>query len=243
MNLRSLIFILLGAAACCSSLGCRSAPGKPRLDAESARPEQVLDFPALYKQNCAACHGADGNNGAAISLANPVYLLTAGMNNIGRITATGLPGTLMPGFARSAGGTLTDVQVKALVNGMFVAWGKTASLSGATPLPYASHTAGDPEHGRPAFVAFCAACHGASGSGVKDKTGSIVDPSYLALMSDQSLRSIILTGRPDLDMPDWRSDIKGADAHAMTDQQVTDVVAWLAAQRPADPQQTSPKQP
>ena len=37
-------------------------------------------------------------------------------------------------------------------------------------------------------------------------SGSIVDPSYLALVSDQSLRSTIIAGRPDLGMPDWRSD-------------------------------------
>jgi cytochrome c oxidase cbb3-type subunit 3/ubiquinol-cytochrome c reductase cytochrome c subunit len=58
-----------------------------------------------------------------------------------------------------------------------------------------------------------------------------VDPSYLALVSDQSLRSTIIAGRPDQGMPDWRSDISGAGSGTMTDQEITDVVAWLAAQR------------
>ena len=36
-------------------------------------------------------------------------------------------------------------------------------------------------------------------------------------------------------MPDWRSDISGPGSRAMTDQEITDVVAWLAAQRHAYP--------
>jgi hypothetical protein len=32
-------------------------------------------------------------------------------------------------------------------------------------------------------------------------------------------------------MPDWRSDLKGSGARAMTDREITDVVAWLAAER------------
>jgi cytochrome c oxidase cbb3-type subunit 3/ubiquinol-cytochrome c reductase cytochrome c subunit len=50
-------------------------------------------------------------------------------------------------------------------------------------------------------------------------------------VSDQSLRSTIIAGRPDQGMPDWRSDISGPRSRAMTDQEITGVVAWLAAQR------------
>jgi len=90
------------------------------------------------------------------------------------------------------------------------------------------------------FGEFCAHCHGADGRGAKGQTasdpdavsGSIVDPSYLALISDQSLRSTIIAGRPDQGMPDWRSDISGPGSRAMTDQEITDIVAWLVAQQP-----------
>ena len=37
-----------------------------------------MEFATLYKQNCAGCHGENGKNGAAISLADPVYLAVAG---------------------------------------------------------------------------------------------------------------------------------------------------------------------
>ena len=83
MNLRPLILWILACAAALSSAGC-NAPGKPGPNPEVARPEQILDFSTLYAQNCAACvlHGVDGHNGAAISLANPVYLAVTSVSNI-----------------------------------------------------------------------------------------------------------------------------------------------------------------
>jgi cytochrome c oxidase cbb3-type subunit 3/ubiquinol-cytochrome c reductase cytochrome c subunit len=60
-----------------------------------------------------------------------------------------------------------------------------------------------------------------------------VDPTYLALVSDQYLRSIIIAGRPDQGMPDWRSD----SSQSLTDVQITDIVSWLASRRIADPGQ------
>ena len=41
--------------------GCDRLPGRPSVREEIARPEQVLDFNTLYKENCAGCHGADGS--------------------------------------------------------------------------------------------------------------------------------------------------------------------------------------
>jgi mono/diheme cytochrome c family protein len=210
---------------CLLLVGCRNPPGKPRVDVVALRPDQVLDFPTLYKQNCAACHGDRGRQGAALSLANPIYLATAGLDNLEQAIANGTPGTLMPAFAKSRGGLLTDSQVKVLSAGMMQTWG--SSSTGPATLPYASHTAGNLESGNVAYVTFCASCHGADGTG-SGKLGSIVDPAYLGLISDQALRSTIVAGKPDQGMPDWRSDSAG---RVMTDQEATDIVAWLASLR------------
>ena len=101
-----------------AGIGCGRIPGKPGPGPEVVRPDEVLDFPALYKQNCAACHGENGRSGAAISLANPVYIALAGENRLQGVIASGVPGKLMPAFARSAGGMLTDGQVSALAQGI-----------------------------------------------------------------------------------------------------------------------------
>jgi cytochrome c oxidase cbb3-type subunit 3/ubiquinol-cytochrome c reductase cytochrome c subunit len=241
--------LLLGALGAFSS-GCLSAPGKPGPYAEALRPEQVLDFPTLYKQNCAACHGEDGMQGVAISLRNPEYLAFAGAGNIGRITADGVPHTLMPAFSKRAGGSLTDEQIGVLTRGMVEAWGDLRISAGLNAPPYASTLIGDPANGKTAFQSNCSRCHGTEGTG-KDveqfHTGSIVEPSYLALVSDQSLRTIIVAGHPAKQlqdrMPDWRLDAVGPAARAMTGQEIADIVAWLAAHRSATPGQPYPQHP
>jgi cytochrome c oxidase cbb3-type subunit 3/ubiquinol-cytochrome c reductase cytochrome c subunit len=206
----------------------------------------VLDFATLYGQNCAACHGDHGTNGAAISLANPVYLAVAGLTNIQRLTAAGVSGTMMPGFAKSAGGMLTDQQIAALVQGMIAAWGKPVESSGQMLPAYASSSPGVAAEGQKDFATFCARCHGADGTGVATqqmRTGSLVEPSYLSLVSDQGLRSFIIAGQPEQGMPDWGSDQTGSAAHAMTNQEITDIVAWLAAHRTAAPGQPYQQNP
>ena len=135
---------------------------------------------------------------------------------------------------------LTDQQIAVLAQGMEATWGKTNALGGQTPPAYAGSSTGDPAHGLMAFTTFCASCHGADGSGVehgKLQAGALVDPAYLALNSDQGLRSLIIAGQPEEGMPDWRSDIAGTGSRAMTDQEITDVVAWLASHRIAAPGQ------
>ena len=88
--------------------GCQ-APGKP--GPAEPRPDQVMDFAKLYKQNCAACHGEEGKRGLAVSLANPVYIDLAGKEAIRNATAKGGPGKLMPAFAKRYGGLLTALEI------------------------------------------------------------------------------------------------------------------------------------
>lgn len=101
--------------------------------------------------------------------------------------------------------------------------------------------------GQASYGIFCARCHGSDGTGLTANktppTGSIVDPAYLALISSQGLRSIIIAGRPDQGMPDWRSDIEGADSRPMTDQEITDIVAWITSHRVATPGQPYQQHP
>jgi cytochrome c oxidase cbb3-type subunit 3/ubiquinol-cytochrome c reductase cytochrome c subunit len=63
------------------------------------------------------------------------------------------------------------------------------------------------------------------------------------LISDQGLRSIILAGQTEQGPHDWRSYLTGPSARAMTDQEVTDTVAWLASHRIANPGQIYQQHP
>jgi cytochrome c oxidase cbb3-type subunit 3 len=220
----------LGVASLC---GCAGAPGRPAPGDVPITPSEITDFNVLYGQNCAGCHGDNGKGGAAIALADPVYLAVADDTVVRRATTDGISGTSMPAFAQSAGGMLTEKQIDVIVQGIRERWGQADVLRGANPPPYSSSEPGDASRGSVAYAEFCSSCHGAGGRGGQ-KASSIVDGSFLALLNDQELRTIVMVGRPDLGAPDWRGDVAGKP---MSSQDISDVVAWLASQRAKFPGQ------
>jgi mono/diheme cytochrome c family protein len=203
-------------------------PGQPSAASEVPRPDKVTAFAPLYAGNCAGCHGTEGRGGAALALADPVYLAIADDATLRRITSDGVPGTAMPAFAQSAGGMLTSEQIDAIVAGIRAAWSRPEALKGVEAPSYAANAEGDPKRGAKVYATYCASCHGANGRG-SERASSIVDGSFLALVSNQSLRTTVIVGRRELGAPDWRGNVPGTP---MSQEDVSDVVAWLAAQRP-----------
>jgi len=242
MKIPSVGAIVLAGAAIFAVAGCSS--GKPGFRAETMRPDQQLNFSILYKQNCSGCHGDHGMYGAALPLNNPVYLTWAGHDRILNIIANGVPHTLMPAFSYGGGGLVTNKQIEVIVNGMMSHWNKPGVLTGTNVPGYTPAGKGDVAQGQTAFRFYCARCHGTDGMGLspggfrstrnaaaakpESAVGSIVNPTYLALMSDQGLRDIVVAGMPSENMPDWRNDAPGKP---MTDKEVTDIVAWLISHR------------
>jgi cytochrome c oxidase cbb3-type subunit 3/ubiquinol-cytochrome c reductase cytochrome c subunit len=218
---------ILLAATVMLLMGCGRMSGRPTPGGESGQPASVLSFAQLYSQNCAGCHGAEGRDGAAIPLADPLYQALVSDETLRQTISNGQKGSRMPAFAQPAGGTLTAEEIEALVRGMRHSWSKPGVLSGQNPPAYAAQKNGDPQRGEQVYGAYCASCHGAVGQ-PPGKAGAVVDRSFLSLVSDQALRTIVIIGRPDLDAPDWRNNLPG---HPMADQQITDLVAWLSAQR------------
>jgi len=207
--------------------GCGAWPGAPAKGSETPAPNEVMEFGALYAENCAGCHGANGRGGAAVSLADPVYLAVAEETTMRSTVASGVRGTSMPAFAQSAGGMLTDKQIGVFTHEIRARWGRPGILQGAAPPSYAPSTTGDPRRGEAAYRTYCESCHGPGGQG-GPKGSSITNDSFLALVSDQGLRTMIITGRPEWGAPDWRGNVPG---RPMSDQNVTDIVAWLASRR------------
>src|ERR1700739_4328962 len=229
------ILIALGIFALLACDACSNFPGVQRPGLAAVPPSEVVDFNALYGQNCAGCHGEDGKGGAGIALANPVFLAIADDDVIRRVASSGVPGTPMSAFAQSAGGMLTEKQIDALVSGIR-SWAKANVLGEQSPPPYEAPAPGDAQRGAAAYRTYCSSCHGADGRG-GSKASSIVNGSYLALVSDQQLRTIVIAGRPELASRDWRGDVAG---HPMSAQDVSDVVAWLSSQRSKFPGQPYP---
>ena len=208
--------------------GCSQLPGRPAPGPEVPRPDSVLNPEILYSQNCAACHGAEGRRGPAMALSDPVYLAIVDDDTLRSTISKGRPGTAMSAFAQKEGGMLTAEQINAIIHGIRERWSKPHALGGAAAPPYAAKAPGNPQQGAVAYTTFCSSCHGVGNQG-GSKAGPVTNGAYLSLISDQGLRTIVICGRPDFDAPDWRNNVAG---RPMTDQEITDVVAWLTSQRP-----------
>ena len=212
---------------------CSSPPGRPAKDSEDPAPREISDFKTLYEENCAACHGTEGRGGAAIALADPVYLAIVDDSSMRKVIANGVHGTSMPAFAQSAGGMLTDKQLDAISSEIRSRWSRPGILTGVDAPSYAAKSSGDAQRGETSYRTYCSSCHGPQGQG-GPKGSAITNDSFLALVSDQGLRTIVVAGRPELGAPDWRGNASGKP---MSDREITDVVAWLASHRLQSPGQ------
>jgi cytochrome c oxidase cbb3-type subunit 3 len=212
------------------ALASCGGPTRSRSDERVIRPTEVTDFSALYAQNCSGCHGANGEGGLTVGIGGTIYLAIADDATIRGVVEGGRPGTAMPAFAQKDGGLLTVAQIEIIVHGIRTHWAKGAILTDKPP-PFAASQPGDPIRGHSVFAANCF-CHGPDGRG----TRAIADRSFLALVSNQHLRTVTITGMPNLGMPDWRSHPK-----PLSNADVTDVVSWLVTQR--IPQSTQSRRP
>ena len=208
--------LMLGSVAC-------DPPGKPKPEQLNTR--EIMDFRVLYNQNCQGCHGAEGKNGPGRPLNDPLYLAIVPRAELIKVVTYGRQGTGMPAWALSQGGPLTDQQVAALVDGIEKNWAKPVNFGNAMAPSYsAGNATGNVDNGRKLFLRACFACHG-QGAAI----GPVTDPAYLALVSDQLLRTAIIQGRSDFGMPDYRVLKFGKP---LSDQDITDLVAFLASKRP-----------
>src|SRR5262249_2839954 len=171
--------------------------------------------------------------GGAIALADPLYLSIVPEATMRKVIVNGVGGTSMPAFAQSAGGMLTDEQINVITSGIRSRWGQEGILGGADPPSYFAKSMGNVQRGKVTYETFCQSCHGPQGDG-GPKGSAITNKSYLALVSDQGLRTVVIVGRPELGAPDWRGNVPGKP---MSDQEITDVVAWLASHRNQNPEQ------
>jgi mono/diheme cytochrome c family protein len=228
------------------SAGC----GSP--DSDPPSPGPASEFRPLYAQYCQGCHGTDGRMGPAPPLNDALFLAIITDEQLHEVIAKGREHTLMPGFGGKQPadpgqlalgpvverGPLSEDQIDVVVKGMRSSWA-TPVERGETPLPkYLSGTELDEElkghqaRGDEVFQKACASCHGTGGrgrtaEGKKSRAGALRQPAFLALTSNALLRRIVITGRPDLGMPDFRT----GDGRPLTSEQIRDVTALLASWR------------
>lgn len=180
------------------------------------------DGAKLYAQNCAACHGENGNGGIGVPLSLPSFQATVDDHYLTRTIRLGRPGRVMPAFAQ-----FKDAEVAAIVKHLR-SW-----HHGKLPHFDSKPVHGNAQQGAALFAKNCAACHGQQaegghGTGVtlsRPRDLPIIAPSlhnsgFLAAASDAMIKHTLLTGREGTPMVAFGK-------NGLKDSEINDIVAFL----------------
>jgi mono/diheme cytochrome c family protein len=221
----------LFAALALVMAGC-DFPGRPKDNEHVVRAEQDRTFDVLYARNCSGCHGPDGRLGPAPPLNDPLFVTIVPDQVLDSVIRGGRPGTLMPAFAEKQGGALTVAELQTLVSGIKSHWRPAHPPVGGVPVyalpakPKESPSVATVKRGAAVYARACAGCHGDKGQG--ESAGAIANPAFLALLSDQALRRLIITGRPDLGMPNYaQTEGRDDDFKPLASAEIDDLVAFV----------------
>jgi hypothetical protein len=126
----------------------------------------------------------------------------------------------MPAFAQAAGGMLTDAQIDVIAKGIR-SWSRPRRPGRARSAPYSAGASGDSHRARRLSES---SVHPATALEARARRREA--PSQTTRSSRSSatrgLRTLTITGRPELGAPDWRGNVPG---RPMSDREVTDVVS------------------
>ncbi len=167
---------------------------------------------ALYAVYCASCHGQSGEGyvagGPAPGIGLPGFLEAASDDYIMQTLAHGRSGTPMRSFFGSKGlANLTEREGKDIVS--FLRKNVANAAEAASVRPARLRGPPDPQKGESIFAMNCSACHQTGGVGKPGLAPSIRNRDFLALASDNFIRSTVLQGRPGTSMAP-RPDLQGA---------------------------------
>jgi mono/diheme cytochrome c family protein len=194
--------------------------------AQEADPDQLAEGAAIYEQNCAVCHGPQGEGRVGASLAKAWPSIRPDLT-VRSIIERGVPGTNMPAWGQTFGGPLDDGQVDALV-AYILSWqtGEAPQIPTAppsTPLPPITpipDVEGDPNNGALLYIDNCAVCHGDMGEG---RIGATLAKSWAGVRTDLLIRNSIANGVPNATMPAWSQ----ANGGPLSEDEIDDLVSYI----------------
>jgi mono/diheme cytochrome c family protein len=193
----------------------------------------------LFVENCAVCHGVNGQGRIGASLES--FPGIDPRSEIEATVAAGIPGSVMPAWSRAKGGPLTDQDIRDIAAYVLAAFGGTqpiAPLPTYVPpaIPALPHVAGDPSAGAVVYHENCTMCHGDRGQGrfglPLAKAWPVTDPpTYIQQVVRQGISGTV--------MPAWAS----VNGGPLTDKQIADVAAFVLTLTPAAAPTPAPPSP
>lgn len=210
-----------------------------RAAAQTPDPELIEQGARLYLDNCAVCHGAQGQGRVGATLAKNWPSIRPELT-VRTIIAQGVPGSVMPAWGEQYGGPLSDQQIEALV-AYILSW-QTGGAPDLAPRP--TYTArppispvpeveGDPNAGAVLFADNCALCHGPDGEG---RIGAPLAKDWPSIRPDLDVRAIISQGVPGSVMPAWSQ----ANGGPLSDQEINHLTAFVLSRPASTVQQVTP---
>ncbi len=153
---------------------------------------------ALYRANCSACHGINGEGSIGNSLNSATFLAVASDGFLRDTIVHGRPNTAMPSWREFTSQELSDLlayirQWQPARSDVMTARGQCQGSESA---------AVSASIGQTLFSANCVMCHGESGAG--DLGPSLNTQSFLTVVSDSYLVETLVHGRPGTGMPNWQ---------------------------------------
>jgi len=168
---------------------------------------------ALYQENCATCHGSEGEGLVAPPLNSKTLLEEASNEVLYASIDAGRPGTTMPAWGQEHGGALTQEDMEALAD-FIRTWEENAPVISDEFVP-------SPVRGATIFASTCFLCHGEAGLG--NTAPAINNHQQLNSHDDDWYRQTITVGRPAQGMPGW--------GNVISENQTEDLIALFGAWR------------
>jgi mono/diheme cytochrome c family protein len=183
----------------------------------------------LYVENCAMCHGVDGQGRVGARLENfPGIQIEATLRET---ISQGVRGSVMPAWGQTYGGPLSEQDIADIVSYISGAFGGTEPLAPlptyvAPAIPRLPDVQGDPSAGAVVYQAECRACHGEDGQG---RFGLPLAKQWSGNDPQTYIRQVVTQGISGTIMPAWGTEAGGP----LSDEQIANVAAYVLSLAPA----------
>ena len=180
----------------------------------------------VFAENCAACHGEDGQGRIGATLAKNWPSIRPDLE-IQDTIERGIEGTFMPPWGMAFGGPLDNDQIEAVTR-YILSWESgepsfiypTPTIDTRIVLTPPPGVSGDPNAGAQLYAANCAVCHGPNGEG---RIGATLAREWASTRPDLLVKSVIENGVEGAAMPPWSQ----ANGGPLSEEEIDNIVAYI----------------